>query len=202
MSAVPQVVAVIGGGRMGAGIAQVFATAGASVTIAEASDDAARAARLRVAQGLQRAAEKRLLPYQPDSVLARVHAIAALTDLPSDAALVVEAVPERIGDKMTVLTAAEQIVGPATVLASNTSSLSITELAAPLAHPGRFLGMHFFNPVPVSELVEVVRGPETDPSTVRAALNCIHALGKSDVVVRDSPGFATSRRCADSRPAA
>ena len=193
MSAVPEVVAVIGGGRMGAGIAQVFATAGASVTIAEASDDAAHAARGRVAQGLQRATEKRSLPCQPDTVLARVHAVGALTGLPPDAALVVEAVPERVSDKITVLTAAEQIVGPAAILASNTSSLSITELAAPLAHPRRFLGMHFFNPVPASQLVEVVCGPETDPSTVRTARNWVHALGKSDVVVRDSPGFATSR---------
>jgi Thiolase, N-terminal domain/3-hydroxyacyl-CoA dehydrogenase, C-terminal domain/3-hydroxyacyl-CoA dehydrogenase, NAD binding domain len=76
---------------------------------------------------------------------------------------------------------------------SDAFALSITELAAPLAHPRRFLGMHFFNPVPSSELVELVSGPETDPSTVRTARNCVHALGKSDVVVRDSPGFATSR---------
>jgi 3-hydroxybutyryl-CoA dehydrogenase len=180
-------------GKSVAKIAQVFATAGASVTIAEASDDAAHAAHRRVALGLQRAAEKQSLPCQPESVLARVHTVGGLTELPPDAALVVEAVPERISDKITVLTAAEKVVGPAAILAGNTGSLSIKELAAPLAHPVRFLGIHFFNPVPASELVELVWGPETDPSIVRTALNCVRALGKSDVVVRDSPGFAISR---------
>jgi 3-hydroxybutyryl-CoA dehydrogenase len=193
MSTVPDVVAVIGGGRMGAGIAQVFATAGSTVTIAEANEDAATAARDRVAAGLVRAAHKGGLHADPHQVLARVRTVTSLTELPAEAGLVVEAVPERLADKITVLTTAEKVVAPTAVLASNTSSLSITDLGAALEHPQRFIGMHFFNPVPASSLVEVVRGPDTAGDVVKAVLDWTHELGKSDVVVRDSPGFATSR---------
>lgn len=188
---VPGVIAVIGGGRMGAGIAQVFAAAGATVTIAEANAEAAEAARDRVARGLAKAAEKGA--HQPDTVLDQLHTVTALTDLPTDADLVIEAVPERIDDKIAVLTAAEKAVSADAVLASNTSSLSIADLGAALTHPRRFLGMHFFNPVPASDLVEVVRGPDTDDATTESALQWVTALGKSDVLVKDSPGFATSR---------
>lgn len=190
---IPAVVAVIGGGRMGAGIAQVFAAAGAAVTVAESDAGTAQAAHDRVAQGLHRAARNAAWTELADAVLARVHTVTAIAELPPDAGLVVEAVPERIEDKIAVLTAAEQVIAPAAVLASNTSSLSIAEVAAALQHPARFLGMHFFNPVPVSQLVEVVRGPDTAGATVATALEWVHALGKTDVVVNDSPGFATSR---------
>lgn len=191
MTSVPHVVAVIGGGRMGAGIAQVFAAAGAMVIIAEANAQAAHEARDRVARGLARAAERGA--HQLDTVLDRLHTVTALPDLPADAGLVIEAVPERIEDKIAVLSAAEKVVSADAVLASNTSSLSIADLGAALAQPGRFLGMHFFNPVPASSLVEVVRGPDTDDATTESALRWVTALGKSDVLVTDSPGFATSR---------
>lgn len=190
---VPDVVGVIGGGRMGAGIAQVFAAAGAAVTIAEATAEAADAARDRVAQGLKRAADKGKLDEEPDLTLARVHTVTSLADLPPGAGLVIEAVPERIGDKITVLSAVEKVVSRSAVLASNTSSLSIADMAAALTHSNRFLGMHFFNPVPASSLVEVVRAPDTDYGTVKAALSWVEELGKGVVLVRDSPGFATSR---------
>ncbi len=193
MSALPDVVAVIGGGRMGAGIAQVFAAAGSAVTIVETDKGAASAARDRVAAGLAHAADKSGLDADPGQVLARVHTVTSLPELPADAALVVEAVPERLTDKIAVLTAAEKAVAPSAVLASNTSSLSITDLGVALEYPQRFVGMHFFNPVPVSKLVEVVRGPETSDDVVEAVLAWTHVLGKSDIVVRDSPGFATSR---------
>lgn len=193
MSGLPGVVAVIGGGRMGAGIAQVFAAAGATVTIAEANADAAAAARDRVARGVARAAEKQSGDDQRDAVLDRVHTVTTLTDLPADAGLVIEAVPESLDDKIAVLSAAEKVVSADAVLASNTSSLSIADLGAALTHPRRFLGMHFFNPVPASSLVEVVRGPETDDATTASALRWVMTLGKSDVLVKDSPGFATSR---------
>ena len=193
MNTVPAVVAVVGGGRMGAGIAQVFATAGSTVTIAEANQDSAEAAHNRLAAGLARAAEKGGLEVDPQQVLGRVHTVTSLTELPADAGLVIEAVPERLTDKITVLCTLEKVVATDAVLATNTSSLSITELAAALQHPERFLGMHFFNPVPASTLIELIRGPETAGEVLKSALDWTHALGKSDVVVKDSPGFATSR---------
>ncbi|OFB35839.1 3-hydroxybutyryl-CoA dehydrogenase [Mycolicibacterium sp. (ex Dasyatis americana)] len=191
--AVPEVVSVIGGGRMGAGIAQIFATAGSAVSIVETDSDAAEAARRRVGTGLQRAAHKGALDEDPVGVLARVSTVATITELPAESGLVIEAVPENMTAKINVLSLAEKVIDPQAVLASNTSSLSITDLAAALERPQRFLGLHFFNPVPASELVEVVRAPETDGGIIRSALDWVHALGKSDVVVRDSPGFATSR---------
>jgi len=193
MNTVPAVVAVVGGGRMGAGIAQVFATAGSTVTIAEANQDSAEAAHNRLAAGLARAAEKGGLEVDPQQVLGRVHTVTSLTELPAKAGLVIEAVPERLTDKITVLCTLEKVVATDAVLATNTSSLSITELAAALQHPERFLGMHFFNPVPASTLIELIRGPETAGEVLKSALDWTHALGKSDVVVKDSPGFATSR---------
>lgn len=189
----PAAVGVIGGGRMGAGIAQSYATAGSTVTVVESGAEAAAAALDRVATGLERAAERDRLTEPADHVLARVRTVASVDALPPDADLVVEAVPEDPALKARVLAAAERAVSATTLLASNTSSLSITELAAALTRPGRFLGMHFFNPVPASELVEIVVAPDTDAATVEAALAWTHCLGKKDVVVKDSPGFASSR---------
>ncbi|WP_407565409.1 3-hydroxyacyl-CoA dehydrogenase family protein [Streptomyces sp. 184] len=201
--AAPRAVAVVGGGRMGAGIAQSFAVAGSRVVIVESGADAAAAAVARVAGGLRRAAERGRLAagVVPDEVVARVRAVASVAELSADAGssadagpeLVVEAVPEDAGLKARVLAAAERAVGPDAVLATNTSSLSVTELAAALGRPDRFLGMHFFNPVPASELVELVTAPETAPATLAAARGWAGALGKTAVVVRDSPGFASSR---------
>ncbi|MFI6405672.1 3-hydroxyacyl-CoA dehydrogenase family protein [Streptomyces sp. NPDC050548] len=189
----PAVVGVIGGGRMGAGIAQSFAAAGSSVTVVESGEQASAAALDRVATGLKRAAERGLLGEPAEQVLDRVTMADAVDGLPADADLVVEAVPEDAGLKARVLAAAERAVGATTVLATNTSSLSVTELAAALTRPGRFLGMHFFNPVPASALVEIVVAPGTEAATVGAALDWTHALGKKDVTVKDSPGFASSR---------
>ncbi|MFJ6893388.1 3-hydroxyacyl-CoA dehydrogenase family protein [Streptomyces hokutonensis] len=189
----PAVVGVIGGGRMGAGIAQSFAVAGSSVTVVESGERASAAALDRVATGLKRAAERGLLDEPAEQVLARVTMADSVDGLPADADLVVEAVPEDAGLKARVLAAAERAVGARTVLATNTSSLSVTELAAALTRPGRFLGMHFFNPVPASALVEIVVAPGTEAAAVGAALDWTHALGKKDVTVKDSPGFASSR---------
>lgn len=190
---VPKTVGVIGGGRMGAGIAQVFAVAGATVCLAERDPAAAFASRDRVAMGLLRAAEKGRLTESADAVLERLVLVDDVSALPADASLVVEAVPEDAALKVRVLAAAENAVGEQAVLASNTSSLSIAGIAAGLRRPERFLGLHFFNPVPASGLVEVVIGPATDADTAEAARSWVAGLGKSEVVVRDSPGFATSR---------
>jgi 3-hydroxybutyryl-CoA dehydrogenase len=193
MNAVPDRVGVIGGGRMGAGIAQVFLAAGARVAVVEAGGDAAEAARGRVAGGLEEAARRGRLTGDVDTALGRLTLLDSPADLGRDTDLVIEAVPERADLKAEVLRAAAGATGPAAVLATNTSSLSVTELAAALERPARFLGMHFFNPVPASKLVEVVVAPETDPDVVDAAGGWVRALGKTPVVVRDSPGFASSR---------
>lgn len=184
-SAAPAVVGVIGGGRMGAGIAQSFAAVGSSVVIVEQDADATRAALARIAAGLRRAGA--------EDAARRVTAVVSVTGLPREADLVVEAVPEDAALKARLLAAAEQSVGERCVLASNTSSLSVTDLAAALRHPGRFLGMHFFNPVPVSALIELVTAPDTTGDTLESAVRWTRALGKQDVIVGDSPGFASSR---------
>jgi 3-hydroxybutyryl-CoA dehydrogenase len=186
-------VGVIGGGRMGAGIAQVFATVGADVVVVESDPIAAKAARTRVETGLARAAERGKLAGTPAEVLAKVRVITEIAQLPTNSELVVEAVPEAPELKVRVLTAAELAVSTSTVIATNTSSLSIGELGAVLVHPRRFVGMHFFNPVPVSKLVEVVLGPNTSVATRDRVLEWVKLVDKSEVVVRDSPGFATSR---------
>jgi 3-hydroxybutyryl-CoA dehydrogenase len=193
-SAPPAVVGVIGGGRMGAGIAQSFAAAGSSVVVVEHDDATAAVALDRIAAGLRRAAERGGGGGLAVSDMAgRVTAVSSTAELPYDADLVVEAVPEDAALKARLLVAAERAVGEGCVLATNTSSLSVTDIAAALKRPGRFLGMHFFNPVPVSALVELVLAPETRRDTRDAAVGWTHSLGKQEVVVQDSPGFASSR---------
>ena len=192
-AAVPKLVGVIGGGRMGAGIAQVFAVAGTVVCLVERDPAAAAAARDRVAMGLLRAGEKGLLAESADAVLERLLLVDDVAALSADTDLVVEAVPEDAALKVRILVAAEQVIGEETVLATNTSSLSVTGLAEGLRRPDRFLGMHFFNPVPASKLVEIVLSPSTDDTVRDATRSWVAALATSEVVVRDSPGFATSR---------
>lgn len=191
-SVAPKDVGVIGGGRMGAGIAQVFAALGGAVTIAESGD--AEAALQRVSTGLDRAHERGKLGDQdPATVLARVSVVGAVSSLPPSLDLIVEAVPEIAALKVEVLAAAETVAGERTVIASNTSSMSIAELGAALTDPSRFIGMHFFNPVPASLLVEIVRAPQTRPEVVDSVRAWVSMLGKAEVLVNDSPGFATSR---------
>jgi len=117
----------------------------------------------------------------------------AVTSLPPSLDLIVEAVPEIAALKVEVLAAAETVAGERTVIASNTSSMSIAELGAALTDPSRFIGMHFFNPVPASLLVEIVRAPQTRPEVVDSVRAWVSMLGKAEVLVNDSPGFATSR---------
>jgi 3-hydroxybutyryl-CoA dehydrogenase len=184
-------VVVVGGGTMGAGIAQSLVQIGCRVTVREASVEAAEAAQRRVADGLARAHRK---ADDPEArVAVDLERLAVERDLPDIVpALVIEAVPELPELKRRVLAELSERY-PGAVLASNTSSLSITELAEPVAHPERFIGMHFFNPVPVSALVEIVTGDATGEAALTAARDWVARLGKESIVVRDAPGFATSR---------
>jgi len=189
--ALPTQVGVHGGGRMGAGIAHSFLVAGSSVVVVERDPETAQQARQRVLDSLAAAHERGKLTAPPEEYAARLvtsHDAGAL----AGCELVVEAVPEDPALKAQVLTAAET-VAPDAVLATNTSSLSIDGIAAHLARPERFLGLHFFNPVPASALVEVVVGSRTDDGLVARAQGWVEALGKTAITVTDAPGFASSR---------
>ena len=188
---VPPKVGVYGGGRMGAGIGHAFLVAGAQVVIVEADDTAAAAARGRVETSVARAGERGKLSEPASDVLARLRVTASASDL-TDRDLVIEAVPEDVALKKQVLRRVEQ-VSPDAVLATNTSSLSVDILAAELERPGNFIGLHFFNPVPASDLVEIVVGALTGPELVASAQEWVVALGKTAITVTDSPGFASSR---------
>jgi 3-hydroxybutyryl-CoA dehydrogenase len=192
-NSVPQRVGVIGGGRMGAGIAHAFLTAGASVTVVERDDEQAAAAWERTMAIVDKGLE--MAGADPGLRARWAAELAVATDAAAFAGhdLVVEAVPENTAQKIAALQAAEQHLGATAWLASNTSSLSISDLAHSLHRPERFIGLHFFNPVPVSGLIEVVTGGKTSAELTSAAAGWARALGKVPVVVRDSPGFASSR---------
>ncbi|NUR88790.1 MAG: 3-hydroxyacyl-CoA dehydrogenase family protein [Nonomuraea sp.] len=187
----PRTVGVFGGGRMGSGIAHAFLVSGSRVIVVESDPATAAQAGERVTGSLAKAEAKGALDVPLQDVLARLRT----TDDPAALAsceLVVEAVPEDAALKAQVFALVERHA-PDAVLASNTSSLSIGGLAAGLAVPERFLGLHFFNPVPVSDLIEIVVGPRTDPALVERAREWAGALGKTPITVADSPGFASSR---------
>ncbi|MGO1406379.1 3-hydroxyacyl-CoA dehydrogenase family protein [Agrococcus casei] len=180
-------VGVLGGGRMGAGIAHAFLLAGARVTIVERDDEAAAAAKARVDQALAKSIERGM----PAEGL-EVHVSTDAQSF-SECALVIEAVPEDLELKASSLARVEEAIAPDATLASNTSSISIDKLAARLQRPERFLGLHFFNPVPASKLVEIVIGAQTAPELREQAQAWVEQIGKTPVTVTDSPGFASSR---------
>ena len=190
--AAPERVGVLGGGRMGAGIAHAFLLAGSQVVVVERDETAAAAAGERIRASLLRSVER----GSTDRTIAALEgALETSTDAEvfADAGLVVEAVPEDRVLKVESLRRIEAAVARSAAIASNTSSISIDDLGAELAHPERFLGLHFFNPVPASALVEVVVGASTNQELVDDARGWVSALGKTAVVVADAPGFASSR---------
>ena len=190
---IPQRTGVVGGGTMGAGIAHVLLVAGAAVTLLETDDELLQAGRERVESSLQGAAERGKLPEGTGvaDLLERLHGVTAAEDLPESTELVVEAVPESVELKQRVL-AAVAAACPRAVLATNTSSLSVAAIGEGLP-ADRVIGMHFFNPVPAQKLVEIVVAPSTSEETTDLARGWVADLGKTPIVVRDSPGFATSR---------
>ncbi|MBO1267755.1 3-hydroxyacyl-CoA dehydrogenase family protein [Arthrobacter cavernae] len=188
----PATVGVLGGGRMGAGIAHAFLVTGSNVIVVERDDDSARGAHERVAASVAASFDRGILSGNQAEVLARFD---TSTDYAAFAScdLVVEAVPEDGKLKATALSAVAEHLSPHAYLATNTSSLSVSRLAEALPTPEQFLGLHFFNPVPASTLIEVVVAEKTSEETLAAARGWVTALGKTAVVVRDAPGFASSR---------
>lgn len=183
---------VLGGGTMGVGIVHALLVAGDEVVLVDRDRDEADAARERVAASLRRAAERGRLDGDPKALLGRLSAVDDVAAF-GDVHLVVEAVPEDPELKARMLATIEAVVGDDVVIGSNTSSLSIDGLASSLSQPDRFVGTHFFNPVPASQLLEVVRGAKTTDATVAAARSLAERLGLEPIVVDDAPGFATSR---------
>jgi len=186
-------VAVLGAGQMGNGIAHVFAQHGFPVTMIDVSPEALARGRDTIAKNLDRQVKKGTLQSaDKDATLARV-ATDTSVDAASDAAVVVEAVTENRDLKFKLFADLDRIAGDGAILASNTSSISITEIAARTRRPERVIGMHFMNPVPVMQLVEVIRGLATDDATTRRVLDLATAVGKTPVEVNDSPGFVANR---------
>jgi 3-hydroxybutyryl-CoA dehydrogenase len=180
-------VLVVGAGQMGGGIAQVAATAGCRVSLHDAVPGATDRALQTMRRSLQKLAEKG--GADPDEVLARVEAVDDL--VPAD--LMIEAVVEDPEVKARVFSHADEVLPGDAVLASNTSSIPITSLAAETIRPDRVIGMHFFNPVPVLKLVEVVRGRDTSDETVDTIVAFAEELGKVPALAIDSPGFVSNR---------
>jgi 3-hydroxybutyryl-CoA dehydrogenase len=191
-SAIPHVVGVLGGGRMGAGIAHAFLIKGATVIVVERDHESAAAAQGRVAEAVAKSVARGTLAETAEEALSR---FSTSTDYDSfvHCGLVVEAVPEDYELKVAALKAVEEHLSADAFLASNTSSLSVTGLASQLRRPANFVGLHFFNPVPASTLIEVVLAKETSPELAATAKSWTEALGKTAVVVNDAPGFASSR---------
>ncbi|MDQ1054850.1 3-hydroxybutyryl-CoA dehydrogenase [Arthrobacter sp. SORGH_AS 212] len=188
----PHFVGVLGGGRMGAGIAHAFLVKGAEVLVVERDEQSAEAARERVESAAAKSIERGVVDANLDEMASRL-TVGVDFDAFKDRQLVVEAVPEDWDLKVSSLRGIEERLAPEAYLASNTSSLSVNGLARELQRPGNFLGLHFFNPVPASTLIEVVLGEHTAPGLADAAKKWVAALGKTAVVVNDAPGFASSR---------
>jgi 3-hydroxybutyryl-CoA dehydrogenase len=188
----PTRVGVLGGGRMGSGIAHAFCVSGATVTIVERDEPSAEAAREHVRAALQVSIDRGTTTETLDALTGRVDVVTDYAAF-ADAELVVEAVPEDFAMKTEALRSVEDQLVSDAWLATNTSSLSVTSLAENLARPARLCGLHFFNPVPASGLVEIVVGTRSDPELVDLATGWVKALGKTPIVVADAPGFASSR---------
>src|SRR6185503_5615902 len=186
-------VAVIGAGQMGNGIAHVFAQNGFDVTMIDVSADALERGRGTIAGNLDRQIKKGTLQAaDKDAILGRVRT-AQSVDAAADATLIVEAATENRDLKFKIFGELDRVAGGDAILATNTSSISITEIAARTKRPDHVIGMHFMNPVPVMQLVEVIRGLATSDETTQRVLALSKAVGKTPVEVQDYPGFVANR---------
>ena len=185
--------AVVGAGQMGSGIAQVAAQAGISVTLVDASPELAEKAVQKLGAGLQKLVEKgKFTAEQRSAILGRVEAGKGLDDC-AGADLAIEAVVENEGVKKEIFRKLDALLAPQAILASNTSSISITALGAATRRPQKFIGMHFMNPPPVMQLVEIIRGLATGDDTYRTVVDLARKLGKTTVTSKDMPGFIVTR---------
>jgi 3-hydroxybutyryl-CoA dehydrogenase len=183
-------VAVIGAGQMGNGIAHVFAQNGFEVTMIDVSADALRRGKDTIASNLDRQIKKgSLQPSEKEAILGTAQS----NDGIGDASLIVEAATENRDLKFKIFADLDSIAGPSAILATNTSSISITEIAAQTKRPANVIGMHFMNPVPIMQLVEVIRGLATSDETTQRVLELSKAVGKTPVEVQDYPGFVANR---------
>ena len=186
-------IAVIGAGQMGNGIAHVFAQSGFDVTLIDVSADALQRARDTIAKNLDRQVKKGTIPAEaPAEILARVKSETD-TGAVRDAGLVIEAATENAELKYKIFQGLEKEAAPDAILASNTSSISITEIARRTSRPEKVIGMHFMNPVPVMKLVEIIRGLATSDDTTTKVVELSKRVGKTPVEVNDFPGFVSNR---------
>jgi 3-hydroxybutyryl-CoA dehydrogenase len=186
-------VGVVGLGTMGAGIAQVCVQAGLETLGCEVADDLAERGRATIQRYLDRGVEKgRLEPAERDAALGRLTLTTELADL-AGCDIVIEAIVEELDAKRTLFAELDRIVAADAVLATNTSALSVTEIASATSRPGRVVGLHFFNPAPVLPLVEVVRTELTDPEVYERAYAFAERLGKEPIRCNDTPGFVVNR---------
>ncbi len=193
MSNTIRTVGIIGAGTMGNGIAQACATSGIDVVMVDISDAAVAKGVATVAGSLDRLIKKdKITEADKTAALARIKTSTNYADLAA-AQLVIEAATENYELKLKILKQAEAVLPPETLIASNTSSISITKMAAATGRPEQFIGMHFFNPVPMMALVEIIRGLQTSDATHAAVLALATALGKSPITVKNAPGFVVNR---------
>ena len=186
-------VGIIGAGTMGNGIAQACAVAGIKVVMVDISEAAVAKGIATVASSLERLLKKeKISAIDRDAALARIQGSTRYEDL-KPAQLVVEAATENYELKVKIVKQIDAIVGPDVIIASNTSSISITKLAAVISRSERFIGMHFFNPVPMMALVEIIRGLQTSDATHAAVHDLSTRLGKSPITVKNAPGFVVNR---------
>jgi 3-hydroxybutyryl-CoA dehydrogenase len=186
-------VAVLGAGTMGNGIAHLFARCGFEVILRDVEESFLARGRDTIAKNLDREAKKgKIAEEDRPKILARIRTTTELSEI-ARADFAVEAVPERLDLKLAVLHDADKLLRPNVILASNTSSISVTTLAAATTRPDRFIGMHFMNPVPVMVLVEVIRALQTSDETFHATMALCELLEKKPVTVNDAPGFVSNR---------
>ncbi len=187
-------IAVMGAGTMGAGIAQTCAAAGFEVAMRDIDQKFVDGGFRRIRDPLMKRVEKgKMTKEEVDALVSKIHGTVDIKEALQGAQFVIEAVFEKMDIKREVYAEMDRVAGPEVVLASNTSSLSITEMANVTKRPDRVVGMHFFNPAPVMKLVEVIRGSETSDATVALAKDLCIRLGKEPVEVKESPGFVVNR---------
>ncbi|MFQ5837239.1 MAG: 3-hydroxyacyl-CoA dehydrogenase family protein [Thermoplasmata archaeon] len=187
-------ICVLGAGTMGAGIAQTCSQAGYKVIMRDLTEELVEAGYERIRTPLERRVRKgKMTQNEVEEIIGHIHGTVDLEEAVKDADLVIEAIFENMEVKKELYREIDRLCRPEVVFATNTSSLSVTEMAAATSRADRFLGMHFFNPAPVMKLIELIRGSETSDDTMTLARELSHRLGKEPVVVKESPGFVVNR---------